>query len=167
MEQQTLFDLNEKESETKKISDEIRKLVCKLADIQLEKEWSTPVRLDNSRKAIRFSEGNRKLVTGLYVITHDDKPMYIGMGNLQTRKNLHTMIFRSAGVPHMKTSVTDSPCARKMYNYDPKLQNWKISFLVIDSTIDRSVRDAVMKEMEARLIENLKPLFCTEHMAGK
>ena len=177
-EQQTLFDATVEDTESKKISDEIKRLVCKVAEIQLQNEWSEPEPINAKNKftdlgykfesQMKPNDCRSKLIkTGVYIISHHGKVMYVGMGNLKGRRNIHIKVFKNDGKPHVYNSTTDSPCARKMFNHDPQIDNWKFSYLVVDPTIDRGVRDGVMKEMEKRLVEEFKPPFCTSGMVGK
>tara|TARA_Y100000114_G_C11567752_1_gene234915 strand:- start:45 stop:545 length:501 start_codon:yes stop_codon:yes gene_type:complete len=163
--QQKLFDV---ETESKKMSDKIKSLICELAEIELQRPWSEEQSLLECAPKI-FAGSARKQI-GLYKIIHNKEVKYVGMGNVSIRKSVHCQIFRNKGkayISDIKGTSTDSPCARKMYNHDKNLENWRISYLVMDNSIDRCVADAVMKEAEKMLVEKLKPPFCLEYMVGK
>ena len=59
-EQQTLFDATVEDTESKKISDEIKRLVCKVAEIQLQNEWSKPEPINAKNRNGYRSTGLKK-----------------------------------------------------------------------------------------------------------
>ena len=164
-EQQKLFNV---ETESKKMSDKIKSLICELAEKELERPWSEEMTLLES--APKLFPGPATKQIGLYKIIYNKEVKYVGMGNVNCRKAIHCQIFRNKGKAYIsdrKGTSTDSPCARKMFALDENLENWRISYLVMDNSIDRSVADAVMKEAEKMLVEKLKPPFCLNYMVGK
>lgn len=106
---------------------------------------------------------------GLYRIYHNDDLMYIGYGNLNARRARHVIVFKKEGKADVSSNgrSSDSPVASKMYDIDSDINNWYISYQIIDGEIDRDVGDAVMKRMELIVGKENKPQLCAEHMLGK
>ena len=131
-----------------------------LAEIQLKNNWHESQLIINSIG---------KQYVGMYKILHHNQVMYIGMGNINARRWRHVSVFENKGEALVSDNgrSSDSPVARKMYEYDKDINNWRISFMTIDREIDRFVADAVMKKMECILNQENSPVFCTEHMVGK
>jgi len=96
--------------------------------------------------------------TGVYFITYapnaeynfstrnvdlgaDAEIMYVGQGNISQRKAIHLQIFRNNGNPKVFfkndviTSQVDSVAARKMYQHDPNLRNWRFSYILAEKKL--------------------------------
>jgi len=119
--------------------------------------------------------------TGVYFITYapnaeynfstrnvdlgaDAEIMYVGQGNISQRKAIHLQIFRNNGNPKVFfkndviTSQVDSVAARKMYQHDPNLRNWRFSYILAEKNWSPL--------LEKYYIDNLKPKFNDEKMSG-
>jgi len=94
----------------------------------------------------------------------DAEIMYVGQGNISQRKAVHLQIFRNKGNPKMfsknsvVTSQVDSVAARKMYQHDPDLRNWRFSYILAEKNWSPL--------LEHYYIDNLKPKFNDEKMSG-
>ena len=148
------------DTEVSRLNSTIVDSLQRLAEIQLEKKW-------HESQPIMNTIGSQYV--GMYMILHHDEVMYIGMGNLNGRRWRHVSVFENKGEALVSENgrSSDSPVARKMYEYDKDINNWRISFMTIDRDIDRFVADAVMKKIECILNQEHSPVFCTEHMVGK
>ena len=92
-------------------------------------EWTEPVPIS---KRIRI--GQNAGLPGVYRIIYKPtgKVMSVGQGvKVSARKACHTNVFRNKGVAleHNGSYVTDSPVARKMFEYDSNIDNWYFSFV--------------------------------------
>ena len=106
---------------------------------------------------------------GLYRIYHNDDLMYVGYGNLNARRARHVIVFNKKGNADVSSNgrASDSPVASKMYDMDSDINNWYISYQIIDEEIDRDIADAVMKRMELIVGKENRPQLCAKHMLGK
>ena len=100
---------------------------------------------------------------GVYKISHIDDletALVIGEGVIINRKCRHTFIFENKGKSVLHTGGSSSGCqtAAKMYNHDPEIDNWYMSWCELPKTI--SVKYEVV------LIRELKPEFNLQCMAG-
>ena len=109
--------------------------------------------------------GSRKSKNlGIYKIIYGptDEVMYIGQGIISGRKSKHIMVFRNKGEPIVRgpgKANTDSPAARKMYNFDDNIDNWLFSFCIVDNK-------ALCQRYEDCLIKNEDPEFNSPGMSG-
>jgi hypothetical protein len=119
--------------------------------------------------------------TGIYFITYapnakfdfnlyqldlgkDAEIMYVGQGNISQRKAIHTQIFRNKGNPKVYyknnkiSSQSDSVVARKMYQHDPAIRNWRFSYILAEKSWAPT--------LENYYIQELNPVFNDEKMSG-
>ena len=101
---------------------------------------------------------------GVYKIIYEPNMivMYIGQGVVSQRKSAHKAIFNNEGkvIVHGGGTRTDSPVARKMFDYDPNLDNWLHQYCLIDNK-------QLCAAYETELIDQMSPEFNCETMAGK
>jgi len=147
------------QTKAKILSDRIDQAIQELAILQLK----NPI---HPKQNIEKACTNRP---GLYRIHHHDDFMSTGYGNLNSRRARHVRVFKKEGKADVSSNgrSSDSPVASKMYDIDSDINNWHISYQIIDGEINRDVADAVMKRMELIVGKENKPLLCAEHMLGK
>ena len=170
------------DTETSSMVREFKELGMDLAETQLKNPWHPVQPITKSVGANRvglykiFYQDEVKYI-GMsndevkYIGMGNDEVKYIGMGNLDARRLRHIIVFNNEGKADVSENgrASDSAVARKMYEHDPKLDNWYFQFLLIDGELvkERMVADYVMKQMETILVRKHKPQFCAEHMVGK
>ena len=101
---------------------------------------------------------------GVYIIRYQTgRCMVVGeSGCLSNRRTRYSTVYKKGGkgIVHA-SSTSDCQAARKMYNYDDSgLDAFDYSYIYIPN-------ESLRKVVEERLIQILKPLCNTEHMAGK
>ena len=86
----------------------------------------------------------------------------IGEGNISQRRSRHKGCFLNGGEDMVSANghVSPSQTAKKMYNYDPNINNWLFSFCVVNVK-------AVSTAYETELIKDEEPEFNLLSMAGK
>ena len=119
-----------------------------------EPDWSVPDKITNKSKHI--------CGVGVYKIYHrdwitEDVPLYIGQGNVSSRKGRHVLVFKNKG--KMLPCGSNSHAAKKMYAYDTDIENWFFSFCIIGNK-------SVASEYEKQLITNEEPEFNSDFMSG-
>ena len=89
-------------------------------------KWTEPAALTSKVKP--GPRGFTMQGLGVYNIIYGPTEivMYTGQGVVSHRKSAHKMIFKNEGkvIVHAGGTRTDSPVARKMFDYDPNLDNW-------------------------------------------
>ena len=106
---------------------------------------------------------------GVYMTQHipSRKICYIGQGNLLQRRGRQRQVFMNKGQPKLYssgkngiiTSSNDHPGARKMFAYDPDINNWQIWMRALYSK-------SLAQKMEIVLQERVPTMFNDEKMNG-
>ena len=125
-------------------------------------KWTEPAALTSKVKP--GPRGFTMQGLGVYNIIYGPTEivMYTGQGVVSHRKSAHKMIFKNEGkvIVHGGGTRTDSPVARKMFDYDPNLDNWLHQYCLIDNK-------QLCAAYETELIDQMSPEFNCETMAGK
>ena len=125
-------------------------------------KWTEPAALTSKVKP--GPRGFTMQGLGVYNIIYGPTEivMYTGQGVVSHRKSAHKMIFKNEGkvIVHAGGTRTDSPVARKMFDYDPNLDNWLHQYCLIDNK-------ELCAAYELELINEMSPEFNAQGMAGK
>lgn len=76
-----------------------------------------------------------KDIRGVYTIIYlpDNKVVYVGEGTIRDRVRQHKRIFKNMGKPEeFKFTKVDSAVGRKMWDNDPNLYNWGVSYIKLN-----------------------------------
>ena len=131
--------------------------------VELEEPvWSNIFCIEGGKSNMPLSKGG-KGKTGVYKIYHKDDlttPVVIGEGSVGTRKGRHVTVMRNGGKSKTHENGSSSPCstATKMYKYDSTLTNYFFQWCELPKSIS--------SHYEAILIQQLKPVFNDQKMAG-
>jgi len=134
----------------KRLQDEIKKI----KRFQASSKAKDMLMLRDAFKTWSAKEwGLDKKDVGAYVIWHKQKAMYVGEGVIAQRIRRHRDVFNNSGksISHGK-SISSSPVGRKMYEYDPNIENWEVSFCESFSKCNAEI-------LEACLWKQLRPAF--------
>jgi hypothetical protein len=101
---------------------------------------------------------------GVYSIVHEptNELVYIGQGNVSTRKARHIQVFKNKGkgIIHKGGSYSGSQVAEKMYKFDSNIDNWLFSFTIIGEK-------NIIIAYEYELVKIYEPKFNKSYMTGK
>jgi hypothetical protein len=140
---------------------EAERAILEVAELE-EPVWSNIFCIDGGKSNMPLSKGG-KGKTGVYKIYHKDDlttPVVIGEGNVGNRKGRHVTVMRNGGKSKTHERGSSSPCstAQKMYKYDSTLTNYFFQWCELPKSIS--------SHYEAILIQQLKPVFNDQKMAG-
>ena len=140
---------------------EAERAILQLVELE-EPVWSNIFCIDGGKSNMPLSKGG-KGKTGVYKIYHKDDlttPVVIGEGSVGTRKGRHVTVMRNGGKSKTHENGSSSPCstATKMYKYDSTLTNYFFQWCELPKSIS--------SHYEAILIQQLKPVFNDQKMAG-
>lgn len=148
------------------LNDEIGKLERKLRFLKLQRDRE--YKFSKVTPFFRFnpsSVGLRSDTVGVYVIWHSKQlwneeetvtdllPMYVGEGVISQRVRRHLSVYENLGVPiDHGSSMSTSPVASKMWDYDRFERNWWV-------TVCRTDDKTSSKLLEEQMFWKLKPEF--------
>ena len=140
---------------------EAERAILEVVELE-EPVWSNIFCIDGGKSNMPLSKGG-KGKTGVYKIYHKDDlttPVVIGEGSVGTRKGRHVTVMRNGGKSKTHENGSSSPCstATKMYKYDSTLTNYFFQWCELPKSIS--------SHYEAILIQQLKPVFNDQKMAG-
>tara|TARA_R110002124_G_scaffold3423_1_gene22776 strand:- start:68 stop:532 length:465 start_codon:yes stop_codon:yes gene_type:complete len=140
---------------------EAERAILQLVELE-EPVWSNIFCIEGGKSNMPLSKGG-KGKTGVYKIYHKDDlttPVVIGEGNVGNRKGRHVTVMRNGGKSKTHENGSSSPCstATKMYKYDSTLTNYFFQWCELPKSIS--------SHYEAILIQQLKPVFNDQKMAG-
>ena len=140
---------------------EAERAILEVAELE-EPVWSNIFCIEGGKSNMPLSKGG-KGKTGVYKIYHKDDlttPVVIGEGNVGNRKGRHVTVMRNGGKSKTHERGSSSPCstAQKMYKYDSTLTNYFFQWCELPKSIS--------SHYEAILIQQLKPVFNDQKMAG-
>ena len=140
---------------------EAERAILEVVELE-EPVWSNIFCIEGGKSNMPLSKGG-KGKTGVYKIYHKDDfttPVVIGEGSVGTRKGRHVTVMRNGGKSKTHESGSSSPCstATKMYKYDSNLTNYFFQWCELPKSIS--------SHYEAILIQQLKPVFNDQKMAG-
>ena len=140
---------------------EAERAILQLVELE-EPVWSNIFCIEGGKSNMPLSKGG-KGKTGVYKIYHKDDlttPVVIGEGSVGTRKGRHVTVMRNGGKSKTHENGSSSPCstATKMYKYDSTLTNYFFQWCELPKSIS--------SHYEAILIQQLKPVFNDQKMAG-
>ena len=121
-------------------------------------EWSKPFAFSGKRDGVPGKHG----VYRINYIPEDSITKYIGQtSNVGARRNNHRSIYENKGQPILYVnSSKDSDVARKMYDYDPDIDNWEFQYSFIPNKI-------LCQKFEYLCISDEEPEFNNKKNAGK
>ena len=140
---------------------EAERAILEVVELE-EPVWSNIFCIEGGKSNMPLSKGG-KGKTGVYKIYHKDDlttPVVIGEGNVGNRKGRHVTVMRNGGKSKTHERGSSSPCstAQKMYKYDSNLTNYFFQWCELPKSIS--------SHYEAILIQQLKPVFNDQKMAG-
>ena len=140
---------------------EAERAILEVVELE-EPVWSNIFCIEGGKSNMPLSKGG-KGKTGVYKIYHKDDlttPVVIGEGNVGNRKGRHVTVMRNGGKSKTHERGSSSPCstAQKMYKYDSTLTNYFFQWCELPKSIS--------SHYEAILIQQLKPVFNDQKMAG-
>ena len=98
-------------------------------------EWSDPVSLGYDGRTQEKGGLSVTKKIGVYGLIYEptEEIMYIGQGIINDRKSTHKLIFKNKGkvIEHPGGTRTDSPAGRKLFDYDPDIDNWLFQYCLI------------------------------------
>ena len=130
-------------------------------------EWSEPKPIDTNQK---FGGESKGRIKGVYKIIYkpfyegeDGTPyvMYIGQGNVSSRRNRHKSVFKNKGKDIVSPNghVSPSQAGKKMYIFDDNIDNWLFSYCNIGVK-------SLCSEYEKALQKEEEPEFNNSSMSG-
>lgn len=134
-------------------------------ELMHESKWSGALSIHTS------GLNKSTFVYKLYHEEYDD--CYIGCTtHWSSRKTKIIGVFNNEGnaTIHSGGGASDHPGARKMYNIDSNLDNWKMKVMLIDFAdvpFDQSHRELIIRQIETHIIQEENPSLNSDGMAGR